>query len=85
MYRGYISWKMHIIAILLKKKVRECFNCIQYYVFTRKIKQYLSLRDYSCFQLFLHKVFGYRGIILFPWVARVYDRDREIKDTERYS
>ena len=21
------------------------------------------------------KVFGYRGVILFPWLARVYDRD----------
>jgi len=24
---------------------------------------------------FLHRVFGYRGVILFPWLARVYDRD----------
>lgn len=29
-----------------------------------------------CFpQLFLHSVFGYRGIVLFPWHARLYDRD----------
>lgn len=26
-------------------------------------------------QLFLHRVFGYRGILLFPWLARLYDRD----------
>lgn len=25
--------------------------------------------------MFLHRVFGYRGVILFPWLARVYDRD----------
>ncbi|GCB67163.1 hypothetical protein scyTo_0005086 [Scyliorhinus torazame] len=25
--------------------------------------------------LFLHSVFGYRGIVLFPWHARLYDRD----------
>nr|XP_033800229.1 polymerase delta-interacting protein 2-like isoform X2 [Geotrypetes seraphini] len=25
--------------------------------------------------LFLHKVFGYRGVVLFPWLARLYDRD----------
>merc|ERR1719341_2614637 len=25
--------------------------------------------------MFLHKVFGYRGVVLFPWLARVYDRD----------
>ncbi|CAF0792979.1 unnamed protein product [Rotaria sp. Silwood1] len=24
--------------------------------------------------LFLHRVFGYRGVILFPWLARVFDR-----------
>uniref|UniRef100_A0A336MQP7 CSON004328 protein n=1 Tax=Culicoides sonorensis TaxID=179676 RepID=A0A336MQP7_CULSO len=30
---------------------------------------------YETGQLFLHRVFGYRGIILFPWNARVYDRD----------
>ena len=29
----------------------------------------------SILQFFLHRVFGYRGIILFPWVARMYDRD----------
>lgn len=26
-------------------------------------------------QLFLHSVFGYRGVVLFPWQARLYDRD----------
>lgn len=34
--------------------------------------------DENCYasgQLFLHRVFGYRGITLFPWVARVYDND----------
>ncbi|CAG9805673.1 unnamed protein product [Chironomus riparius] len=31
--------------------------------------------NYNTGQLFLHKVFGYRGVILFPWTARVYDRD----------
>ena len=23
----------------------------------------------------MHRVFGYRGVLLFPWMARVYDRD----------
>ncbi|CAG0923360.1 unnamed protein product [Notodromas monacha] len=31
--------------------------------------------QYETGQLFLHRVFGYRGVILFPWIARVYDRD----------
>lgn len=30
---------------------------------------------YDTGQLFLHRVFGYRGVVLFPWLARVYDRD----------
>lgn len=30
---------------------------------------------YKTGQLFLHRIFGYRGVVLFPWLARVYDRD----------
>lgn len=30
---------------------------------------------YDTGQLFLHRIFGYRGVVLFPWTARVYDRD----------
>nr|CAG4645575.1 EOG090X07J3 [Lynceus sp. MCZ IZ 141354] len=30
---------------------------------------------YDTGQLFFHRVFGYRGVVLFPWVARVFDRD----------
>lgn len=30
---------------------------------------------YETGQLFLHRVFGYRGVALFPWLASVYDRD----------
>lgn len=41
---------------------------------------------YDTGQLFLHRVFGYRGVILFPWLARVYDRDvpnkREKSDSQ---
>jgi hypothetical protein len=33
-----------------------------------------------CFQLFLHRVFGYRGVILFPWIGKVYDRDIATKE-----
>jgi len=31
--------------------------------------------NYEVGQIFLHRVFGYRGVILFPWLAKVYDRD----------
>ncbi|XP_046385222.1 polymerase delta-interacting protein 2 [Ischnura elegans] len=34
-----------------------------------------SQGKYDTGQLFLHRVFGYRGVVLFPWLARVYDRD----------
>ncbi|UXI14638.1 potassium channel subfamily K member 18-like [Sarcoptes scabiei] len=30
---------------------------------------------YETGQFFLHRVFGYRGVTLFPWTAKVYDRD----------
>ncbi len=30
--------------------------------------------NYDTGQTFLHSLFGYRGVILFPWLARVYDR-----------
>lgn len=33
------------------------------------------LGKYKTGQLFLHRIFGYRGVILFPWLAQVYDRD----------
>jgi len=35
---------------------------------------------YNTGQLFLHRVFGYRGVVLFPWIARVYDRDIPVKE-----
>ncbi|KAK0159689.1 hypothetical protein PV327_010779 [Microctonus hyperodae] len=37
---------------------------------------------YETGQLILHRVFGYRGVILFPWLARVYDRDLPNKKDE---
>ncbi|KAF8786782.1 polymerase delta-interacting protein 2 like protein [Argiope bruennichi] len=38
---------------------------------------------YDTGQLFLHRVFGYRGVTLFPWMARVYDRDVPNKEANR--
>jgi hypothetical protein len=39
--------------------------------------------NYDTGQMFLHRVFGYRGVILFPWTARVYDRDMPNKRDPR--
>lgn len=41
----------------------------------------LATNHYETGQLFLHKVFGFRGIVLFPWTARVYDRDALLRKT----
>lgn len=30
---------------------------------------------YEAGQMIFHRIFSYRGVILFPWLARVYDRD----------
>ena len=32
--------------------------------------------NYDTGQAFLHRLDGYRGVVLFPWTARVYDRDK---------
>lgn len=34
---------------------------------------------YETGQFFLHRVFGYRGVTLFPWTAKLYDRDSRKK------
>ena len=31
---------------------------------------------YKTGQMFLHRLFGYRGIVLFPWTATLHDRDK---------
>lgn len=45
-----------------------------------------KLADESCYpagQSFLHRIFGYRGVTLFPWLARVHDVDlrKQYSDT----
>lgn len=45
--------------------------------FVGHLTQPLSYRSvYPVGQLFLHKIFGYRGIILHPWIASVYEKRR---------
>ena len=40
--------------------------------------------DYDTGQLFLHKLFNYRGVILFPWIATVNDADIILGSDEKY-
>lgn len=35
--------------------------------------------NYKAGQIFLHKLLGYRGVILFPWIAQFVDRDVAVK------
>lgn len=43
--------------------------------------------NYDTGQCFLHRVFGYRGVILFPWTAEVLNRDQQqqMKTGEKFS
>lgn len=40
---------------------------------------------YETGQFFLHRVFGYRGVILFPWRAKIYDRNTYVSNGESSS
>uniref|UniRef100_H2Z2Q1 ApaG domain-containing protein n=1 Tax=Ciona savignyi TaxID=51511 RepID=H2Z2Q1_CIOSA len=33
--------------------------------------------NYAAGQLFLHRVFGYRGVILYPWTAHIYEKSSD--------
>ena len=39
---------------------------------------------YETGQLLLHRVFGYRGVVLFSWSARVFDRDVAANEKDKY-
>lgn len=40
---------------------------------------------YETGQFFLHRVFGYRGVILFSWRAKIYDRNAYVSSTNSNS
>lgn len=44
--------------------------------------------DENCYlpgQTFLHRIFGYRGVTLFPWIARVHDIDIRKQHSDGHS
>nr|XP_027196309.1 nuclear pore complex protein Nup88-like isoform X1 [Dermatophagoides pteronyssinus] len=45
----------------------------------RIVSPKIANEKYDTGQFFLHRVFGYRGVTLFPWTAKVYDRDQRKK------
>ncbi|KAK4878693.1 hypothetical protein RN001_011199 [Aquatica leii] len=71
-----------MLTISLQRK--SCILCRKILTYTRKyarlaevgkLEQPKLTGKYETGQLLLHRVFGYRGVVLFPWLARVYDRD----------
>lgn len=68
------------VLYFLVAVVVETFHGFNWYYFTSKECYFV----FCLLQLFLHRVFGYRGILLFPWLARLYDRDIAGNKQERY-
>lgn len=50
-------------------------RCIYRLAEVGKLSVPKSHEKYETGQFFLHRVFGYRGVILFPWRAKIYDRN----------
>ncbi|XP_076276406.1 DNA polymerase delta interacting protein 2 isoform X1 [Lasioglossum baleicum] len=73
--RNLIACKLKRYLLKLPKK--SCFYHVRHIRLAEvgKLETPKLQGKYDTGQLILHRVFGYRGVILFPWVARVYDRD----------
>lgn len=56
-----------------------CFRLLEVGKLSMPIK---NQEKYETGQFFLHRVFGYRGVILFPWRAKVYDRNSYVAKTD---
>lgn len=61
----------------------SCRCSKQYSIKVCEIGQLDEVRDqtntYQTGQLFIHKVLSYRGVILYPWMAKMYARDKATK------
>lgn len=58
-------YAMHLIIDLMIHRLAE----------VGKLSMPKTHEKYETGQFFLHRVFGYRGVILFPWRAKIYDRN----------
>lgn len=81
------------LSPIIKKSVINEINCSQRILTSNQCSNYSSkykyklnevgilnepnLDKYETGQIFLHKLFGYRGIILFPWTACIFDKQDE--------
>ncbi|XP_003742125.1 polymerase delta-interacting protein 2 [Galendromus occidentalis] len=78
------------MAAVMQRILKDSFSrfrpsSVNYRTYTRlaEVGRLESPKEgkYETGQLFLHKIFGYRGVTLFPWTARVYDRDLSTSDS----
>ena len=73
-----------------KFEYRKCFHTgnLRTQATLAEVGQFEPIKiegNYETGQMFLHKVFGYRGVLLFPWSAKVNDRDTQTtKDGEKF-
>ncbi|XP_025159777.1 polymerase delta-interacting protein 2-like [Harpegnathos saltator] len=85
---------MELVRILVSRNLKRSFLkaperfCVQHARYIRlaevgKLETPKLQGKYETGQLILHRVFGYRGVILFPWLARVYDRDISNKKDDK--
>lgn len=82
-FSGFISRKrkrFQFVFVALRNYLR-CFRLAE----VGKLLPQEATRQYETGQLFLHRVFGYRGAILFPWLSKVYDRDAPTPNTTKSS
>lgn len=78
-FSRYTPWILHSSCRpLLSVSIRNCQN-YRLAEIGRIVSPKISNEKYDTGQFFLHRVFGYRGVTLFPWTAKVYDRDHRKK------
>lgn len=65
--------KIKTILIVNETLMNE--NLIHRLAEVGKLSMPKAHEKYETGQFFLHRVFGYRGVILFPWRAKIYDRN----------
>uniref|UniRef100_A0A384CFF4 Polymerase delta-interacting protein 2 n=2 Tax=Ursus TaxID=9639 RepID=A0A384CFF4_URSMA len=89
-FSAVTAWPLNLLVAFLMGQVpipSQLFSCLFFSFLIRnrpegKVLETVGVFEvpkqngkYETGQLFLHSVFGYRGVVLFPWQARLYDRD----------
>lgn len=80
--RNFITCKLR--CYLLKAPKKFCLHHVRYVRLAEvgKLGTPKLEGKYETGQLMLHKIFGYRGVILFPWTAEVFEREVPV-DTKK--